>query len=233
LWGGGQDDNFGHGTHVAGILAGDRQDSTGSQFTRTFTGIATGADLIALKVLDQNGNGTDSSVIQGVQAAVALKSQYNIPMVINLSLGRPVWESYKLDPLCQAVEQAWKSGIVVVVAAGNYGRTNPTTSFGYGTITAPGNDPYVITVGAMNDFGTPERTDDLITTYSSKGPTAYDLVVKLDIVAPGNLIVSTLAPASQFQNTYPSLTFALRADLKKFRREFAFLSTRVVRKPLG
>ena len=91
--------------------------------------------------------------------------------VINLSLGRPVYESYTLDPLCQAVEQAWKAGIVVVVAAGNEGRNNAANTSGYGTITAPGNDPYVITVGAMNTKGTPSRADDVIASYSSKGPT--------------------------------------------------------------
>ena len=113
----------------------------------------------------------------------------------------PVYESYKLDPLCQAVEAAWKSGIVVVVAAGNNGRYQPTD--GYGTITSPGNDPYVITVGAMKPMGTPTRFDDLIASYSSKGPTALDAVAKPDIVAPGNLLVSLEAPNSTLYNEYP------------------------------
>jgi serine protease AprX len=82
-------------------------------------------------------------------------------------LGRGIFESYKLDPLCQAVEQAWQAGIVVVVAAGNYGRDNSNNNSGYGTMTAPGNDPYVITVGAMKDMDTYSSTDDLIATYSS------------------------------------------------------------------
>ena len=146
-------------------------------------------NLINLRVLDQNGAGTDSEVIAAIQTAIALKSTYNI-RVINLSLGRPVWESYTLDPLCQAVEQAWKSGIVVVVAAGNYGRDNLAGTNGYGTITAPGNDPYVITVGAMKTMGTAARTDDVIASYSSKGPTLFDQVIKPDLVAPGNLIIS-------------------------------------------
>ena len=95
-------------------------------------------------------------------------------------------------PLCQAVEAAWKNGIVVVVAAGNNGRYQPTN--GYGTVTSPGNDPYVITVGAMKTMGTPTRVDDLIASYSSKGPTAIDAVAKPDLVAPGNLLVSLAAP---------------------------------------
>ncbi len=107
-------------------------------------------------------------MINAINQAISLKSQYNI-RVMNLSLGRPVFESYLLDPLCQAVEAAWKAGIVVVVAAGNEGRTNYATSNGYGSITAPGNDPYVITVGAMNMKGTPDRSDDVMTSYSSKG----------------------------------------------------------------
>ena len=117
-------DAFGHGTHVAGIIAGSGLDSTGSKYTRTFHGVAEGVSLIDLQVLNSTGAGTDSSVIAAIQEAIALKSKYNIK-VINLSLGRPVFESYKLDPLCQAVESAWKAGITVVVAAGNYGRDEP------------------------------------------------------------------------------------------------------------
>jgi serine protease AprX len=122
---------------------------------------------------------------------------------MNLSLGRPVYESYTLDPLCQAVEAAWKAGIVVVVAAGNEGRDNSSGNAGYGTITAPGNDPYVITVGAMKTENTDTRTDDLIASYSSKGPTAVDQIVKPDIVAPGNLVVSLLAQHGRLPLTYP------------------------------
>jgi serine protease AprX len=112
---------------------------------------------------------------------------------MNLSLGRPVVESYRDDPLCQAVEAAWKSGIVVVVSGGNLGRNNAAGTNGYGTITSPGNDPYVITVGAMKTMGTPTRNDDAIASYSSKGPTFIDHIAKPDIVAPGNRVISTRA----------------------------------------
>jgi len=132
-----------------------------------------------------------------------LKNVFNI-RVINLSLGRPVYESYTQDPLCQAVEAAWKAGIVVVVAAGNDGRDNTFGEQGYGTINAPGNDPYVITVGAMKTEGTYTRTDDLIATYSSKGPTQVDHIVKPDILAPGNQVVSLLVPNSTLVKQYPS-----------------------------
>jgi serine protease AprX len=188
-------DLYGHGTHVAGIVAGNGRNSYGTTFRKTFMGVADNVNLINLRVLDQNGAGRDSAVIAAIQTAISLKSKYNI-RVINLSLGRPVYESYKLDPVCQAVESAWKAGIVVVVAAGNEGRNDTVHTDGYGTIAAPGNDPYAITVGAMKAMGTSARADDLVASYSSKGPTLYDHVVKPDIVAPGNMAISVLASSS-------------------------------------
>jgi serine protease AprX len=182
-------DQYGHGTHVAGIVAGNGAASTGTPYVKTFRGVAPKANLINLRVLDANGAGTDSAVISAINTAIQLKTKYNI-RVINLSVGRPVFESYTLDPLCQAVEQAWNAGIVVVVAAGNAGRDQSQGTDGYATITAPGNDPLVITVGAMKTMGTLTRADDLIASYSSKGPTLLDHVVKPDIVAPGNRIIS-------------------------------------------
>jgi serine protease AprX len=182
-------DPYGHGSHVAGIIAGNGTNSNGANYLYTFKGVAPGVNLVSLRVLDQNGQGTDSQVIAAIETAIRLKKIYNI-RVINLSVGRGVFESYKLDPLCQAVEQAWAAGIVVVVAAGNEGRNTSLGTYGYGTITAPGNDPYVITVGAMNTMGTPDRTDDVPTSYSSRGPTLWDHVIKPDLVAPGNRTIS-------------------------------------------
>ncbi len=196
-------DQFGHGTHVAGLIAGNGTDSTGAAFYRTFYGSAPNANLINLRVLDENGNGTDSAVIAAIQTAISLQSTYNI-RVINLSLGRPIWESYAKDPLCQAVEQAWKAGIVVVVAAGNDGRDLAFNSEGYGTIEAPGNDPYVLTVGAMRSMGTPGAGDDLIASYSSKGPSFIDHISKPDIVAPGNLVSSLKFPYDNLAVNNPS-----------------------------
>ena len=177
-------DYYGHGTHVAGSIAGNGSSSAGSRFVHQVIGIAPGANLINLRVLDQNGNGTDSQVIAAIQQAIALQSTWNI-RIINLSLGRPVYESYAVDPLCQAVEAAWNAGIVVVVAAGNDGRDNSAGTNGYSTIAAPGNDPYVITVGAMKTEETPTPNDDMVASYSSKGPTLIDHIVKPDLVAPG------------------------------------------------
>ncbi len=195
-------DQYGHGTHVAGIIAGNGAASSAANDFYTFKGIAGNASLINLRVLDQNGAGTDSEVIAAIQTAIQLQSTYNI-RVINLSVGRPVYESYTQDPLCQAVEQAWQAGITVVVAAGNYGRDNLAGTNGYGTITAPGNDPYVITVGAMNTEGTADRTDDVPASYSSKGPSLFDQVVKPDLVAPGNAIISLYIPGDTLDQVTP------------------------------
>ena len=185
-------DGYGHGTHVAGIVGGNGADSTGVAFKHTYRGLAPNASIVNLRVLDQNGAGTEAGVIAAIDRAIQLQGTYNI-RVINLSLGHRVYESYTLDPLCQAAEAAWQSGIVVVVAAGNYGRDNSNGTHGYGTIASPGNDPFVITVGATKTAGTPSRLDDSIASYSSKGPTAVDHIVKPDLVAPGNNVVSLLA----------------------------------------
>src|ERR1051326_967235 len=194
-------DAYGHGTHIAGLIAGNGISSTGPIYSQTFKGIAPTAGIVNLRVLDKNGSATDSTVIAAISRAISLKSTYNI-RVINLSLGRGVFESYKLDPLCQAVEKAWKSGIVVVVAAGNNGRYLPTS--GYATVTSPGNDPYVLTVGSMKPMGTETRSDDMIASYSSKGPTAIDPIAKPDVVAPGNLLVSTETSNTALYNTETS-----------------------------
>ena len=122
---GAQYDLYGHGTHVAGIIAGNGSLSGGE-----YAGVAPGVDLIDLRALDANGAGTDSTVIAAIQQAIALQNTYNI-RVINLSLGRGIPVSYTQDPLCQAVEAAWNSGILVVVAAGNYGRLSVDGSNGY------------------------------------------------------------------------------------------------------
>ncbi len=191
-------DLYGHGTHVAGIIGGNGYNSGGQ-----YEGVAPNVNLIDLRVLDANGTGSDSNVIAAIQQAIALKNTYNI-RIINLSLGRGVPSSYTQDPLCQAVESAWKNGIVVVVAAGNYGRLSVNGSNGFGTITAPGNDPYVLTVGAMKSMGTMSRADDQLASYSSKGPTTYDHVVKPDLVADGNLVVSLAAPGATLEANYPA-----------------------------
>ncbi len=124
---------------------------------------------------------------------------------MNLSLGTAITQSYKTDPLCQAVAKAWDSGIVVVVAAGNWGKD----SFGntiYGGILSPANSPKVITVGATNTQQTNQRSDDVVTSYSSRGPTLVDGIVKPDLVAPGNMTgaAQTADSSPSASNSYTS-----------------------------
>ena len=198
-------DMCGHGTHIAGIIAGNGRMSTGPQFTQTVCGIARQSTLIDVAVLDPTGAASVSTVLTGLKWVIANKTKDNI-RVVNLSLGHPVGESYTTDPLCQAVEAVWKAGIVVVCAAGNNGRASLTNTTGasnegwgtaYGSIQSPGNDPYVITVGATKNMDG-VRADDRIATYSSRGPSRLDLVLKPDIIAPGNQIVSLCAGGDLF-----------------------------------
>jgi serine protease AprX len=198
-------DGYGHGTHVAGIAAGNGSASASAAgSSRSFRGVAPAASIINLRVLDSTGSGSDADVIEAIQRAIALKSTYNI-RVLNLSLGRGVYESYTVDPLCQAVESAWNAGIIVVVAAGNEGRNNSGGIDGYGTITSPGNDPLVITVGAMKALETADRSDDRIASYSSKGPSLYDHMAKPDLLAPGNQIRAALSsPLNTLFLEYPA-----------------------------
>lgn len=202
-------DLCGHGTHVAGIIGGNGTSSSGWLFTQTYYGIAPQSNLVNVRVLDNHGGGTVSQVISGLQWVLNNKHRYGIK-VVNMSLGHPVGESYKTDPLCQAVEAAWKSGLVVVCAAGNEGRmyTNPTAGAdnggygtGYGSIQVPGNDPYIITVGAMKQVDG-NRAHDTVASYSSRGPSRLDFVVKPDIMAPGNGVVSVLADGGYLDQTY-------------------------------
>lgn len=185
-------DPNGHGTHVAGIMVGDGSHSQSG----TLAGIAPEASLVSIRVLDGAGQGTTSTMMAGLQWVIDHKDEYGI-RVLNLSLGHPIYEPAAVDPLVQAVEAVWDSGIVVVCSAGNTGRD------GYGTITSPCNSRSVITVGALNDHKTADNGDDTVATYSSRGPTLLDLVAKPDLLAPGNKIVSVRSPNSTLDLELP------------------------------
>jgi serine protease AprX len=182
-------DDYGHGTHVAGIIAGNGVDSAGAR-----TGIAPRARLVVLKVLDEQGRGRISDVIAALDYVVAHKNALNI-RIVNLSVAAGVYESYDSDPLTLAAKRAVDAGIVVVAAAGNNGRS-PQGATQYGGITAPGNAPWVLTVGASSHMGTVDRKDDTIAPFSSRGPTAIDNAAKPDLVAPGVGIESLSDPDS-------------------------------------
>ena len=198
-------DAFGHGTHVAGIIAGNPARANG--VAREYTGgVAPGANLINVRVLGADGSGFTSDVINGIEWVVANRARYNI-RVINLSLGHPVTEACATDPLCEAVNQAVQAGIVVVVSAGNTGKALDGRAI-LGGISSPGNSPYAITVGALNTWGTVDRSDDTVATFSSRGPSAYDLGVKPDIAAPGTKILSLQADNAFLPTMYPSIHVA-------------------------
>ncbi len=182
-------DDFGHGTHVAGIIAGNGYDSSGAR-----TGIAPGADLIVLKVLDAQGRGHVSDVISAIDYAIDHRGELNVD-IINISVASGVYESYTTDPLTLAARRAVEAGMLVVASAGNGGR-NLDGRTQYGGITSPGNYPWVLTVGASSHMGTVDRGDDTIAAFSSRGPSAIDFRPKPDIVAPGVGIESLADPAS-------------------------------------
>jgi serine protease AprX len=150
-------DQGGHGTHVAGIIAGNGTLSGGA-----YKGVAPGARLLSVKVTNDTGGASYSSVIRGLQWIVDNRDAYDI-RVANMSLGATATTGYANDPLNAAVEVAWLRGIVVVASAGNSGP-------GAGTISVPGNDPFVVTVGAFDDNQTAQTTDNLVPEWTSRGP---------------------------------------------------------------
>ena len=187
-------DDYGHGTHVAGIIAGDGFDSSGGR-----AGIAPAARLLVLKVLDGAGRGRISDVIAALDYIFTQRRALNI-RIANLSIATGVYESYDTDPLTLAARRLTQHGIVVVAAAGNRGR-NANGREAYGGITGPGNAPWVLTVGASTHMGTTDRMDDAMAAFSSRGPAAVDSLAKPDVVAPGVGIASLSDPASAFYST--------------------------------
>lgn len=165
-------DDHGHGAHVAGIVAGNGADSKGKH-----VGIAPEAGLVAIKAFDRNGKARSSDVIKAIQWAVEHRERYNI-RVLNLSAAGRASISHQHDPLARAAVAAWNAGIFVVVAAGNDGPEKET-------IGSPGHSPVVLTVGADDDRGTPDRGDDRLAGLSSRGPTPVDHLTKPDLIAPG------------------------------------------------
>ncbi|HEX7281100.1 MAG TPA: S8 family serine peptidase, partial [Vicinamibacterales bacterium] len=165
-------DGFGHGTHIAGIIAGSPTAAT--SVTPLYKGgIAPGAHLINVKVLTAKGAGYTSDVIAGIQWTIANRDRYAIK-VINLSLGHPQVELCVTDPLCLSVEKAAMAGLVVVASAGNSGK-NAAGEERFASITTPGVAPSAITVGAMTTWGTDTPDDDVVASYSSRGPTRFEL----------------------------------------------------------
>jgi serine protease AprX len=177
------DDFYGHGTHVAGLIAGN-----GNISNQQYMGIAPQANLVDVKVLDDKGQGFTSDVVAGLEWVYNNAEQYNI-RVVNLSLNSSVAESYRTSALSAALELLWFKGITVVVAAGNNGSSQP------GILYPPANDPYLIAVGASDDKDTASIGDDTLASFSSFGDTT-DGYSRPDLVAPGTNLISLLAPDS-------------------------------------
>ena len=184
-------DSYGHGTFVAGLIAGDGSSSGG-----LYRGEAPGANLISIKAAGASGSTDLATVISGIQWAVNNRGKFNIG-VLNISMGAPPFPSSVSNPLDRAAEAAWGAGIVVVASAGNTGPNN-------GTITAPGDDPLVVTVGAIDDQGTAATADDTMTDFSAVGPTTIDGWFKPDLVAAGRSVVSLRVPGSTIDVNNPS-----------------------------
>src|SRR3954468_15923285 len=180
-------DGFGHGTHMAGIIAGNDGTSTG------FKGVAPGAKLLSVKVGAYDGAVDVSQLIAGIDWVVQHRNDNGMNIrVLSLSFGTDGQQSYLLDPLTYAVEVAWRKGIVVVVAAGNDGARAPLND--------PAYVPFVIAVGASDHHGTVARGDDTVAEFSSRGDTAR----RPDLVAPGRSITSLRDPQSYIDQNYPS-----------------------------
>src|SRR5688572_12458085 len=203
------DDPYGHGTHVASLAAGN-----GRIANAQYVGIAPNANLINLRVLNSEGVGTAAYVLRALDWIASNRSAYNI-RVVNMSLGMPAIDSYRNDPVCRAVRRLVDSGVVVFAAAGNNGKDSDGNKI-YGGIHSPGTEPSAITVGAANTFGTDERSDDGVASFSSRGPTRsfttddegvrhYDNLIKPDMVAPGNKLIDAESDNNYLVTQSPSL----------------------------
>ena len=190
-------DRYGHGTHVAGLVAGNgRRLAASDPLYNRYLGTAPDANLISIKVSDDSGGTTLIDVIDGLQFAVDFKDAYGI-RVVNLSLSSTAAQSYVDDALDAAAEAAWFAGLVVVTAAGNRGDASDAVSY------APGNDPFVISVGGVDDQGTKFTADDALASWSSRGVT-QDGFAKPDVLAPAAHMVAPLAPNSAFVDLCPA-----------------------------
>jgi serine protease AprX len=189
-------DTYGHGTHMAGIIAG-RDDNASPRTYRnpnTFIGMAPASRIVSVKVADATGATDVSQVIAAIEWVVKHRKSNGMNIrVLNLSFGTDGVQDYKLDPLTYAAEVAWRAGIVVVVAAGNGG-------YGTAQLNNPAYDPYVIAVGGADSRGTYDVRDDVVPSWSSTG----DGRRNPDLVAPGASVVSLRTPGSYLDQKYPA-----------------------------
>ncbi len=206
------DDEYGHGTHISGLIG-----SKGALSKGAYAGVAPESRIVSLRVLDSRGQGFTSDVIAAIEFAVMNRQALGVD-VLNLSLGHPIFEPAATDPLVRAVEAAVEAGIVVVVSAGNVGRSIENGLPGYAGILSPANAPSAITVGALDTMHTARFEDDFVAAYSSRGPTWYDGHAKPDLVAPGHNLVSDAAIGSTLYSRHPERQVAAASGPARFFR---------------
>jgi subtilisin family serine protease len=225
------DDPYGHGTFVAAAAAG------GAGAGADYTGIAPGASLLNVRVLNSAGEGSVETVMAGLDWVASHARQYNI-RIVNMSLGSQAIESYKYDALCRAVRGLVNSGVLVFVAAGNDGKDSSGQKV-YGAIHSPGIEPSAFTIGASNSFQTDGRLDDGVATFSSRGPTRsywvdgdgvthHDNLLKPDLTAPGNKLVFAQAHDNLLVTSNPTLNASSSgtgATMKMMRMSGTSVST--------
>lgn len=187
--GSGGGDGYGHGTFMAGLIAASGASSDGA-----YRGVAPGARILDVKVARQDGSTDLSSVLEGLQAVADRGSRYDV-RVLNLSMSSGSTTPYQIDPLNQALRGLWHRGVTVVVSSGNDGP-------GAGTVSAPGNDPTLLTVGGVHENGTAAHDDDTVAVWSGRGRTNQG-VAKPDLVAPGASVVGLRSPGSVIDGRYP------------------------------
>ena len=187
-------DTYGHGTHLAGIIAGkDGSGTVTSQSSGEFNGVAPDARIVSIKVADAQGRTDVSQAISAIDWVIKNRKKNGLNIrVLNMSFGTDGVQEYQLDPLAYAAEQAWHKGIVVVVAAGNSG-------YGSAKLNNPAYDPYLIAVGGSDGKGTATTEDDVVASWSATG----DGTRNPDVVAPGQSVVSLRVPNSQLDAAYP------------------------------
>jgi serine protease AprX len=186
-------DGRGHGTFVAGVAAGASPNSAGA---------SPSTNLVSIDVLDDSGMGLTSDIINACQWILDHKAQYNIK-VANFSLHSSITAPFWIDPLDRAVEKLWFNGITVVVAAGNYGSASGPS----GVLYSPGDDPFVITVGAA-DIGSKANTrDDTVASWSAWGSTV-DGFAKPELTAPGRYMVGPVPATSTLVTERPTAVVA-------------------------
>ncbi|OIQ91764.1 serine protease AprX [mine drainage metagenome] len=187
-------DAYGHGTHMAGIIAGrDDTVTTGKLNDPTqFVGVAPDAKLLNVRVSSSDGSTDVSQVIAAIDWIVQHRHDNGMNVrVLNLSYGTNSRQSYEVDPLAKAVENAWAAGIVVVAASGNDGASTP--------LTMPAADPYILAVGSSDNQGTATTADDTLSSFTNTG----DASRHSDLLAPGKSIVSLRDPGSYVDVHHP------------------------------